>query len=404
MVHALAAGVLCQHTSRPKGIRGDQVKGGAHTQAGEVAEGGAVRVLALLPYPVGRAPGQRYRLEQWAPLLASSGVSVTYSAFLSPSDFDLLYEPGRIARKGLAVLTGYAGRLRLLRTLGRFDVAYVYREAALLGSAWLEALIARRCPIVFDFDDAIYLSATSDANRAFGFLKRPGKVAALCKLASAVTVGNDTLAAFARCHAARVEVIPSTIDTDIYRVVHRDTNPRPVIGWTGSPTTAGYLLALGPVLRRLRERHDFELRVIGATVTIDGLDVRCLPWRAETEADDLRPIDVGLMPLTDDDWARGKCALKALQYMGLGIPPVVSPIGASAVIVRDGVNGFHAASGDAWVNGLSTLLGDPVLRARLGAAARETVQDHYAARVHAPRLGVLLKQVCRETRTTGYGR
>jgi glycosyltransferase involved in cell wall biosynthesis len=372
-------------------------------QAEQVADSGAVRVLALLPYPIGRAPGQRYRLEQWAPLLTASGVTVTYSTFLSSTDFDLLYEPGKIARKGLAVLTGYTRRISLLRTLDRFDVAYVYREAALLGTAWLEALIARRCPIVFDFDDAIYLQATSDANRAFGFLKRPRKVAALCRLASAVTVGNDTLAAFARRHAARVEVIPTTIDTDVYRVVQRETNPRPVVGWTGSPTTAAYLLAIGPALRRLRERHDFELRVVGANVAMEGLAVRCLPWRAETETDDLRPLDVGLMPLTDDEWARGKCALKALQYMALGIPPVVSPVGASALIVRDGVNGFHASSGDEWVDRLSTLLGNPALRARLGAAARQTVQDHYAAHVHAPRLGVLLRQVCRGAKTAGRG-
>jgi glycosyltransferase involved in cell wall biosynthesis len=233
-------------------------------------------------------------------------------------------------------------------------------------------------------------------NRAFGFLKRPGKAAAVCALASAVTVGNDTLAAFARRHAARVEVIPTTIDTDVYRVVGREPNARPVVGWTGSPTTARYLLSLAPALRRLRALHDFELRVVGATVAMPGLDVRCVPWRADSEPDDLRGFDVGLMPLDDDEWARGKCAAKALQYMALGIPPVVSPVGASAVVVRDGVNGFHASSSDDWVHRLAVLLAEPALRVRLGSAARQTVLDHYAAVVHAPRLAALLRQVGRE--------
>jgi glycosyltransferase involved in cell wall biosynthesis len=388
MVMRHRAELLCQHS---RAVR----------EAGLATDAAPLRVLALLPYPVGRVPGQRFRFEQWAPILSSHGVAITYSTFLGEADFRLLYQPGRIGKKGMAVLRGYARRVGLLATLDRFDVAFVYREAAFLGSAWLEALIARRCPIVYDFDDAIYLADSSEANRAFGFLKRPGKAAAVCALASAVTVGNDTLAAFARRHTARVEVIPTTIDTDAYRVVGREPNPRPVVGWTGSPTTARYLLALEPALRRLRTRHDFELRVVGAEVAMTGFDVRCVPWRADSEADDIRAFDVGLMPLDDDEWARGKCALKALQYMALGIPPVVSPVGASAVIVRDGINGFHASSSDHWVNRLAVLLADPALRARLGAAARATVQDHYAAGVHAPRLAALLRQVGREAGNGG---
>jgi glycosyltransferase involved in cell wall biosynthesis len=117
-----------------------------------------------------------------------------------------------------------------------------------------------------------------------------------------------------------------------------------------------------------------------------------VPWRAETEADDLRPLDVGVMPLPDDEWSRGKCGMKALQYMALGIPPVVSPVGVNATIVRDGINGFHARTDDEWVEKIGLLLRDPDLRARLGAEARRTVEDGFSALVQVPRMAQVLRE------------
>lgn len=332
-------------------------------------------------------------MEQWAPLLRAEGVSVTFSTFLDASGHDILYRRGHVASKVRAIAAGYARRVRELTATPTFDVAYVFRRAALLGTTWVERLVGRRCPFVFDFDDAIYLPSTSDANRAFGFLKRPAKVRTVCRIASAVTVGNDTLAAFARRYNPLVEIIPSTIDTDAYRVTPRAANQKPVVGWTGSATTAPYLRTLAPALRQLRQRCDFELLVIGPPMAIDGLDVRSIPWRADTEADDVRRMDVGLMPLTDDDWSRAKCALKALQYMALGIPPVVSPVGTNVRVVQDGVNGFHARTDAEWADRIAALLHDPELRARLGRAARATVEQEYSGRVQAPRLAAVFRRV-----------
>ena len=128
------------------------------------------------------------------------------------------------------------------------------------------------------------------------------------------------------------------------------------------------------------------MRVIGAKVDIEGLAVRCLPWRAETEPDDLRPLDVGLMPLPDDAWSRGKCGMKALQYMALEIPPVVSPVGVNATIVRDGVNGFYARTEEEWIDRIGLLLEDESLRRSLGQEGRRAVEESYSARAHAPRV------------------
>ncbi len=352
-----------------------------------------MRVLALLPHPTGRVPGQRYRIEQWAPLLRQEGIEVVFSPFLAPAASDILYQPGHLVRKALATVRGYGRRLAEVSRPSLPEVVYVHREAAFLGPAWLERLFAWRRPLVLDFDDAIYLADTSAANAWVRVLKSPGKTAALCRLSSHVTVGNEVLAEFARNHTTRVSVIPTTIDTDLYRPVTRSPNPRPVIGWTGSLTTLRYLLELAPTLIRLRAREDFELRVIGGQVEIEGLAVTCLPWRAESEVADLLGMDVGLMPLSDDPWSRGKCALKALQYMALGIPPVVSPVGVNARLIRHGENGLLAASPEEWIASLTALLRDSALRERLGRAARQTVEQEFSARVQAPRVAQVLREV-----------
>ena len=351
-----------------------------------------IRVLALVPYPAERAPGQRYHIEQWAPLLRRAGVEVTFSPFLSRRGMDLLYEPGHVAAKAQEVLRGYLKRLADALLPDSADVIFVYREAALLGPAWIEQVLGFRRPLVFDFDDAIYLADTSHANAWSRRFKSVTKVETICRVARHVTVGNDFLARYAEDRARKVTVVPSTIDTDVYQIQPRARNRVPVIGWTGSVTTVPYLAALAPALRRLREKQEFELRVIGANIDIEGLAVRCLPWRAETEPDDLRALDVGLMPLPDDEWSRGKCGMKALQYMALGMPPVVSPVGVNTTIVRDGVNGFYARAEEEWIDRIALLLEDEPLRRSLGQEARRTVEESYSARAHAPRVARILAE------------
>ena len=351
-----------------------------------------VRVLVLLPYPTNKVPGQRFRIEQWGPHLEREGLELTFSSFLAPSAMDVLYGKGRSLSKVLETLRGYLRRVQTLRELRSYDVAFVHREVALLGSAQLERFVARRLPIVYDFDDAIYLGPTNTVNPWVAWLRDSGKTETLCRLARHVTVGNETLAAFARPLAEAVTVLPTTIDTDSYRVSGRRANKRPVLGWSGSLTTLPYLASMSDTLHRLRQRLDFELRVIGGVLEIPGLDVQSRPWRAEIDVGYLQDLDVGIMPLPDDPWTRGKCGLKALQYMALGIPPVVSPVGVNTEIVRQGHDGFLASTPEEWVDRLHDLLTNESLRTRLGREARRTVEERYSARVHAPRLAEILRE------------
>jgi glycosyltransferase involved in cell wall biosynthesis len=166
-----------------------------------------------------------------------------------------------------------------------------------------------------------------------------------------------------------------------------------VVGWTGSHSSVPYLSLVRGPLQELRRRRPFRFLIIGVEqFEIPGVDVECRPWSAESEVRDLWDMDVGIMPLPDEPWARGKCGMKAIQYMGIGIPAVVSPVGANREIVRDGVTGFHAATDAEWIGTLDRLLADASLRERLGAAARESVRTLYSAEAHAPRVAEILRQ------------
>jgi glycosyltransferase involved in cell wall biosynthesis len=363
----------------------------------EVSVGGAgivmprdsntLRVKAFLPYPNGRVPGQRFRIEQWAPLLRAHDIDVVFTSFLSPATMEVLYESGHHWEKFRGTVGGYARTLRAALELEGFDVAYIYREAALLGRSWIERLIAARIPVVFDFDDAIYLGDVSRANSAFAWLKSGRKTHGLCQMSTAVVVGNVHLAEFARRYNANVTVVPSSIDTARYRRkdVRVNGKGRPlVIGWMGSSTTQRFLEEFEPVLRRIADRFPIEIRVVSDhPPSLEGLPVTWHRWSDGTEAVELADFDIGIMPLPDTPWTRGKCAMKALQYMGVAVPTVCSPVGVNSALIRHGENGLLAATTEDWVDAVGKLVADPHLRASIGEAGRRTVEGEYSATVCA---------------------
>jgi glycosyltransferase involved in cell wall biosynthesis len=354
------------------------------------------RVLALVPYPLDTAPGQRYRIEQWAPYLHDLGIEVSLLPFASEALGRALYRRGAHALKTLQMLRGLLGRLSHVWSAGSHDAVFLYREASLIGPAWFERLARMRRPqLVYDFDDAIWVPYVSPRNRYLSFLKAPWKTAAICRLAAAVTVGSDYLADYARRYNSRVTVVPSTISLRRYRP---RPGPRPqgppVIGWTGSHSSVRYLRTVEKPLRTLAARRRFRFVAIGVEgLQISGVDTECRPWRSATEVEDLWDLDVGIMPLPDEPWTRGKCAMKAIQYMGVGIPALVSPVGASADVVTHGKNGFHVDAPEQWVELLDRVLADSDLRARLGREARRTVEERFSAEVQAPRVSEVLKSL-----------
>lgn len=355
-----------------------------------------MRVLALVPYPLDTAPGQRYRCEQWAPYLAELGIHLAFAPFATRALQERLYTRGSYFAKAGEMMRSLCRRIPEAWSAARYDAVLVHREACLVGPAWAERLAHHRRPaLVYDFDDAVYRAYVSPTNRYLSYLKFPGKTSTLCRLAGAVIAGNEHLADYARRYNPRVHVVPSTVSLRAYRPRPGARPERPlVIGWTGSHSSAQYLALVAGALQRLRRRHDFRFLVIGAAgIEIPGVEVECRPWRSASEVEDLWAIDVGIMPLPDEPWARGKCGMKALQYMGVGVPAVVSPVGANREIVEANVNGFLPATEDEWVEALDLLLTDRALRRRLGEGARRTVETGYSAEVQAPRVADILRSV-----------
>ncbi|HKY28600.1 MAG TPA: glycosyltransferase family 4 protein [Pyrinomonadaceae bacterium] len=355
-----------------------------------------MRLLAIVPSAYNTSPGQRFRIEQWEPQLRERGVEVTYQPFESAELNEVLYKPGRVGRKASLVAESFFRRFSIMRSVKNYDVVYVFREAALLGPPIFEHWIHNSgVPMVFDFDDAVFVSYRSPTNGYLSYLKFASKTRTICRMAAHVMAGNRYLADYASRVNQRVTIVPTTIDTDKYELTERTAaNGPPTIGWTGSFSTVQHLDTLRPALQKLAKQAKFRLRVIGTPAyDIDGVDVEALPWKAQTEIEDLRDIDIGVMPLPNDDWSKGKCGLKALQFMALGVPTVCSPVGVNTEIIQDGENGFLAGSDDEWIDKLARLLRSPELRGSLGRGGRETVEATYSARVQAPRVYDLLTTV-----------
>ncbi len=354
-----------------------------------------MRVLFLIPHPIEAASG-RYRVFQYLPWLRQQGIQCEVRPFMTPMFYRMLYRPGRLPQKVGLSAVALVKRLADVVRSAQADAVVVHREALPLGTALLERVIARVCPaFVFDFDDAIYLNHTSQSNGWARLLKSGKKTQTIIALSSQVVVGNQGLEAYAMRYNPRVTVIPTSVDTASYHP--RSENVRCnqlVIGWIGSHTTANYLRGIEPALAAITQRYPHvRIRVVGggsAGLRLPG--VESVGWTLDRELNELHQFDIGIMPMPDDEWARGKCGFKALLYMSVGIPVVASPVGVNRAIIREGVNGFLVADAPAWIARLSSLIEDAPLRVRLGQGGRAIVEAEYSLAVHAPRFHDVLRQ------------
>jgi glycosyltransferase involved in cell wall biosynthesis len=250
-------------------------------------------------------------------------------------------------------------------------------EARLLG-----ALSRRR---IFDVDDAIYVRKPRRlGDPVHDSIWRRRKWAATCRWVDVVAAGNGVLAGVARPTASEVVILPTAIDVTAYVPCSASPADPPTIAWIGSPENLIYLEMIRPALANLSARHPtLRLRIICSRFPEwPEIRIERVPWSAATEAQALSRAHIGIMPLTDDEWARGKCAFKLLQYMAAALPCVASPVGANTEAVIDGVNGLHAHGSDDWERALESLISSPALRVRYGAAGRAHVEQRYAMRVY----------------------
>jgi glycosyltransferase involved in cell wall biosynthesis len=353
-----------------------------------------LKVLALSPIPEEGA-GCRFRVSQYIPSLRDAGFDVTVSPFYSRDYFKFVYRPGNYLRKAAGFTALTLRRINELFSMRDYDLVFLYREAIPIGPPIVERQIARLgIPIVYDFDDAIFLPAVSEANQAVSFLKNPERVSEILSLSRQVTVGNEFLASYARRFNPRVTVIPTAVDTTRF-IPRADPVPaegrKLVVGWIGSPTTFRYLESLKDVLAAVSAKHPFTLKVSGAGRAVDfpGVDVQVVPWSMADEVSLFNTCDIGVYPLTDDDWSRGKCGFKAIQCMACGVPVVAAAVGVNREIITHGVDSMLASTPEDWINHLSVLLTNAALLRSMAVAGRKTIEARYSLRVTAPQLAAV---------------
>lgn len=360
-----------------------------------------ISVCALMPYPCDTAPSQRFRLEQWLPYLKGQGINVDLFPFADDNLMRLIHEPGKRLQKAVAITARLARRVRDVARIPRYDVVLIHRSASLAGPALLErALPLFGRPLIFDFDDAIFLLHATEANRRTAWLKFPGKTATICRLSDHIVAGNSFLADYARRYNSRVSIIPSSVDITRFQPRKKHGSNQPIIlGWAGSSTSQTYLEMFAPVLADLVSLHNVELRVLSdREPKLGGIPFVWRRWSAETEVEEIADFDIGIMPMPDDEWARGKCAMKALLYMSLAVPAVCSAVGANCDVIRHGENGLLAMNREEWVANIDSLVKSPALRKRLGEAGRVTVEEHYSTERCAAAFGRIVRETVEERR------
>jgi len=305
-------------------------------------------------------------------------------AYLAP-----LAERG-IASEVVELAASPLARRRQLLRAREFDGLWLHRKTLTAWDAW--ALRGAAPPIVYDVDDAVmYQARTAEQGPHRGRLKRFRRTVAMARL---TLVGNPILADHVARAGGRAEVVPTGLDAGRYQPREQRENAGPLkLVWIGSRSTLKRLEPFRGVFDELaRAMPGVVLRVIAdADFSVDGLAVENVSWSSETEARLLAECDVGVAPLPDTPYTRGKCGFKILQYMAAGLPVIASPVGANAKYVRPGETGLHARSTGEWVAAVQRLAGDPALRVTMGRAGRQRVADEFNLAVLAPRVCRLIE-------------
>jgi glycosyltransferase involved in cell wall biosynthesis len=349
--------------------------------------------LLILPRYDEAGASSRVRMYQYLPALQDAGIEVAVSPLFGGNYVRALYS-GRT--EWVAVARGYLRRISAQLAAGAFDAVWIEKELL----PWLPPVLERLrgdAAVIVDYDDAVFHRYDMHRWRLVRHLLG-GRIDAVMRRADLATVGNGYLADRAKAAGCdRVETLPTVVDLTRYALHAPAAQESPlVIGWIGSPATAHYLQPLGPVIERLGERMALRAIAVGARRDqVAGTPFEAVTWSEQTEAAQVAAFDIGLMPLPDEPWERGKCGYKLIQYMACGVPVVASPVGANTEIVTPGMNGALADTSEQWLASLTELAEDPALRARQGTEGRKRVEHWYSLQAQAPRLVSMLQEAVR---------
>lgn len=330
-----------------------------------------MKVLFIVPYPR-EGPSNRFRIEQYLPCLREKGINYSLRPFYNRHFYLILYKVGYYCQKFLFLFFFIMRRLSDAFAAKSYDVVFIHREAGPFPDyilEWLFRVFGRK--IIYDFDDSV-------------FLKKPSKIRKVISMSDTVIAGNDFLKNYAARYNPRVSVLPTCIDTTVYQP---RTDPKKdskiTIGWIGTSFTSIYLDLLRDAYRALAEKYrNIEFKIVGAILADNALPLVCKPWSLDSEVRELQDFDIGVMPLFDDEWAKGKCAFKIIQYMAVGIPSVASRVGMNIEVIEDGKDGFLVTGTQEWIDKLSLLIENKELRHTMGQRARQKVENVYSVQAN----------------------
>jgi len=356
----------------------------------------SLKVIFIVPYPIEGA-SSRLRVWQYLKHLERLGVRCCFRPFMSSAFYEIVYQPGRFWLKTYHFILSAFNRLLDLPIIKKHDLVFVQREAFPFGPPIFEWIVAKilRKPLIYDFDDAIFLKTKSKYNNLVRFVKSPQKISKIIRMSTQVIVGNKYLQEYALKFNQSTSVIVTPVDTEKFKPEDKKANKdNVVLGWIGSHSTSTFLLPLRDVFQRLQAKYPcLTLRFVGAGNLFNQIPfAQFWEWKLERESKDLNTFDVGIMPLPENEWSKGKCGYKLLQYMGAGIPVVCSPIGVNKEIVQEGGNGFFAGLQEEWFKKLSALIEDSEMRQRMGIKGRKTVENRYSLKACLPSFYEVLKK------------
>lgn len=341
-----------------------------------------LKVLALTVRP-SLAADVRYRILQYIPFFREVGIEVHPQSLYSEG----MYRRHQSGREGvgktLLYLYFYWRRLTEILTKTRdYEAVWIGRELAPIGPPGLERLLFHfKKRVILDIDDAIFIPDDTTSSFVHHHLRDFGKYSKTAYGYDTVVCGNSFLAAYFRDFHSRVPIIPTVVSAKEYGAITRVSSRFVRIGWIGTPESSPHLELLREPFRRLLHHRNVKILIVGLTQPLPGLDgdgIHYIPWTLAQELEYFQHFDIGVMPLIDSAFVKGKCAFKIVQYMAAGIPVVASPVGANLEVVREGNNGFFADGAVEWSEKLELLVGDPSMRKNLGENGRNTVGQNYS--------------------------
>ena len=344
--------------------------------------GSQKKILVICPNPVGYAPGQRLKYEQYFDSWRQNGYNITVKPFFNEKTQQVIYSKGYFLSKIWGTFLGYVNRFVLLFSIRKYDIVYIFLWVTPIGipiSEWITCKIAKK--FIYDIDDLVFLKHREAEPWYAYHLKGRKKPIYLMKHAYHVITCTPFLENYVKQYNVNITNISSTINTQTYIPVNEyNNNKEIVLGWSGSHSTIRMLALLIPVLKELKNHLSFKLLVMGSSsFSIPGIKVEAVEWSEAIEISTLQKMDIGLYPLpVHEEWVKGKSGLKALQYMALGIPTIAAKIGCNDQVIENGVSGFLASTDKEWIDNILLLANDPSLRKQIGIAGRLRVEQYYS--------------------------